>query len=143
MWSVFRDVCRFWRVQSKNPNKLRRSGSDKEPVSPDTVRLLCSATVSPGSLLPTSCRPTGILGRRWTEVELDEEEENEHKESDNSSPQDVPFRGRASTDGHLLQRTWKWRYPPPTTSTSQQCFYPTARADRRMSISMRGSNASY
>lgn len=145
VWAVFRDVCRFWRVQNKCPSKLRRSGSDREPISPDTIRLLCSATISPSSLIPSSCsgRPTGILGRRWTEVELEEENENECKDGEVTSPSEIPFRGRASTDGHLLQRTWKWRYPPPVASSSQQTFYPSARADRRMSISMRGNNASY
>ncbi|KAI4459916.1 ras-like family member 11 [Holotrichia oblita] len=141
VWSVFRDVCRFWRVHSKNPIKLKRSSSDREQVSPDTVRLLCSAAVSPGSLLPSSCR-TGLLNRRWTEVELEEEDETDtSKDSTSSSPSDAPFRERASTDGHLLQKPWRWRYPPP--NIGHQVYYPTARADRRMSISMRGSNASY
>ncbi|GJQ73904.1 hypothetical protein Trydic_g18838 [Trypoxylus dichotomus] len=141
VWSVFRDVCRFWRVHSKNPTKLKRSSSDREQVSPDTVRLLCSATVSPGSLLPSSCRSTGLLNRRWTEVELEEEDETDtSKDSTSSSPSDAPFRERASTDGHLLQKPWRWRYPPP--NIGHQVYYPTARADRRMSISMRGSNAS-
>ncbi|RZB40314.1 ras-like protein 3, partial [Asbolus verrucosus] len=145
VWSVFRDVCRFWRVQNKNPSRLRRSGSEKEPMSPDSIRLLCSAAVSPSNLLP-NCRSTGIFSRRWTEVELEEEkEENESKESSASSPSDsVPFRERASTDGHLQQRPWRWRYPPvsSTNSSENQEFY-SSRAERRMSISMRGNNASY
>lgn len=58
-------MCRFWRVHSKNPTKLRRSGSEKEPISPDTVRLLCSAAVSPSGLIPYSCRPTGTLGKYY------------------------------------------------------------------------------
>ncbi|KAJ3666464.1 hypothetical protein Zmor_001905 [Zophobas morio] len=144
VWSVFRDVCRFWRVQNKNP-KIRRSGSEKEPTSPDTVRLLCSATVSPSSLIP-SCRPTVMFSRRWTEVELEEEEEEtESKESNASSPSDsVPFRERASTDGHLQQRPWRWRYPPiAAASSAGSQDLPSAKAERRMSISMRGNNASY
>ncbi|XP_068909621.1 ras-related and estrogen-regulated growth inhibitor isoform X3 [Tenebrio molitor] len=143
VWSVFRDVCRFWRVQNKNP-KMRRSTSEKEPTSPDTVRLLCSAAVSPSSLLP-SCRPSVMFSRRWTEGELEEEEEEESKESSASSPSDcAPFRERASTDGHLQQRPWRWRYPPisAANSTGSQEF-TTARAERRMSISMKGNNASY
>nr|XP_022909403.1 ras-related and estrogen-regulated growth inhibitor-like [Onthophagus taurus] len=136
VFAVFRDVCRFWRVQNKNPLKLKRSGSDnKDPISPDTIRLLCSATVSPSGFFPSPSKP-GLLNRRWTEVEV---EENDTKDS-GLSPSEALFRERASTDGHL-QKTWRWRYPPP--STSQQGFYPTARADRRMSISMRGDNASY
>ncbi|XP_044258927.1 ras-like protein 3 [Tribolium madens] len=138
VWSVFRDVCRFWRVQNKNP-KMRRSGSEKEPMSPDSVKLLCSAAVSPSGLIP-NCR-IGMFSRRWTEVELEEEDEDESKESNASSPgENIPFRERASTDGHLQQRPWRWRYPPIGSGGSQDL---SARAERRMSISMRGNNASY
>lgn len=82
-------------------------------------------------------------GRRWTEVELEEEDESESKESNASTPSE-PFRGRACTDGHIQQKPWRWRYPPPSSSNSQDpLFFSTTRADRRMSISMRGNNASY
>lgn len=133
-------MCRFWRVQNKCPSKLRRA-SDKEPLSPD------AALVSPSSLLPSS-RPPLLTARRWTEVELEEEDENEadSKESTSSSPGEAtPFRERASTDGNLFQRPWRWRYSPATPSSSQssQSFYPSVRNERRMSISMRGNNASY
>lgn len=136
--AVFRDVCRFWRVQNKCPNKMRRSQSDREPTSPDSVPLL----YSPSSIVPFKC------GRRWTEMELDEEDENgaDSKESIiSSSPSEAtPFRERASTDGNLFQRPWRWRYAPSSASTSgSQTFYPPAKTERRMSISMRGSNASY
>ncbi|KAG5892302.1 hypothetical protein JTB14_023482 [Gonioctena quinquepunctata] len=144
VWNVFRDVCRFWRVHSKNPSKLRRSGSEKEPISPDTVRLLCSAAVSPSSLIPYSCRPSCNLGRRWTEEELEEEDETGSKESTASSPSPVetpPFRERASTDGHIHQKPWRWRYPPPSNKNDPS--YHASGAERRMSISMKGSNASY
>lgn len=137
--SVFRDVCRFWRVQNKCPNKMRRCASDREPTSPDSVPLL----YSPSSMMPFTTRS----GRRWTEMELDEEDENEadSKESISSSPSEsTPFRERASTDGNLFQRPWRWRYAPSSASTSgSQTFYPPAKTERRMSISMRGSNASY
>jgi hypothetical protein len=85
-------------------------------------------------------------GRRWTEVELEEEEETEEgKESEASSSESLPpFRGRASTDGHLLSRPRRWRYPPPAPSSQQQYQHAGgSKADRRMSISMRGNNASY
>ncbi|CAH0553101.1 unnamed protein product [Brassicogethes aeneus] len=140
VWSVFRDVCRFWRVHSKNPTKLRRTASEKEQASPDTSRLYSTA-ISPSTLIPQSIRPTGTINRRWTEVE--EEEEAEKVESQASSPNDIgPFRGRASTDGHLQQRPWRWRYPPPNSTSTEQVF-STTRAERRMSISMRGNKASY
>lgn len=55
-----------------------------------------------------------------------------------SSDIEAPFRSRASTDGTLLSRPRRWRYPPPG------CLLPhTNRVERRMSISTRGSNASY
>lgn len=137
--AVFRDVCRFWRVQNKCPSKMRRSTSEREPASPDTVPLL----YSPSTVIPFTARS----GRRWTEMELDEEDENEldSKESVASSPSEpTPFRERASTDGNLFQRPWRWRYAPSSASTSgSQTFYPPAKTERRMSISMRGSNASY
>lgn len=139
---MFRDVCRFWRLQSKCPSKLRRSGSDREPASPDLVRFFCSSPVSSvGSLMPGS-RTSSIIpsGRRWTDVE--EETDSDRKDSSSSSPSEslVPFRERASTDGNLLHRPWKWRYPPPTAESNPEMYH--SRASRRMSISMKGSNAS-
>lgn len=157
VWNVFRDVCRFWRLQSKNPMRLRRAGSDnKDPISPsssDPSTSVVATTssklhhiISPNSLIPISCRQGGsscILGRRWTEVEEEDEESN--KGSNASSPMgDVgPFRGRACTDGHLQHRPWRFRYPPPNVSTITGDGHVYPRADRRMSISMRGNNASY
>ncbi|XP_072394995.1 ras-related and estrogen-regulated growth inhibitor [Diabrotica undecimpunctata] len=143
VWDVFRDVCRFWRVHSKNPSKLRRSASEKDPISPDTIRLLCSAAVSPSSLIPYGCRTSGTISRRWTEDELVEQDESETNDSATSSPPEptTPFRERASTDGHIHQKPWRWRYPPPSLSTDLSGF--TSRASRRMSISMKGNNASY
>lgn len=55
-----------------------------------------------------------------------------------SSSTDTPFRGRASTDGTILTRPRRWRYPPPGSIATHP-----SRVERRMSISMRGSNASY
>lgn len=98
-------------------------------------------------------------GRRWTEVELDEEDESEEgvterKSSAGDSEVSMesslpPFRARASTDGHLLSRPRRWRYPPPSLSSqtyhggSSSSSSGGSCADRRMSISMRGNNASY
>jgi hypothetical protein len=88
-----------------------------------------------------------FTGRRWTEVELDEEEEEDTEEGKDNEPGSSeslpPFRGRASTDGNLLSRPRRWRYPPPAPSSQQQYQNSgCSRADRRMSISMRGNNAS-
>lgn len=144
--AVFRDVCRFWRVQNKCPSKMRRSASDKEPASPDSVPFL----YSPSSVIPFSTSGKQNA-RRWTDMELGEEDENGEedgasKESVSSSPSEpTPFRERASTDGNLFQRPWRWRYGPSSSAsaTGSQTFYPPAKTERRMSISMRGSNASY
>ncbi|XP_031338618.1 ras-related and estrogen-regulated growth inhibitor [Photinus pyralis] len=144
VFAVFRDVCRFWRLQSKCPSKLKRSGSEKEAVSPDTVRLICSSTVSPVAVSSLNSKSSVAIGHRWTEIELEEDAESEtSKASTSSSPSESigPFRERASTDGHLLQRPWRWRYPPPAAESNPEMFY--TRANRRMSISMKGNNASY
>lgn len=149
VWSVFRDVCRFWRVHNKNPSRLRRAASDKDATSPDHLRYF-PHTVSPSSILPNFCR-SGILGRRWTEGELEEGDESREKsmEDSASSPSDsAPFRERASTDGHLHQikcKPWKWRHQTANSNSSSSSsgeLY-SSRNDRRMSISMRGNNASY
>ncbi|XP_019772605.1 ras-related and estrogen-regulated growth inhibitor isoform X1 [Dendroctonus ponderosae] len=140
--NVFRDTCRFWRVMNKNPSKLRRSCSDKDPESPECARILCSSVVSPSSLTPYNGRTTGILGRRWTEVELEEEDESQALQITASPSESLPFRARASTDGHLQHKPWKWRYRPSSSANSAETV-PFFNADRRMSISMKGNNASY
>ncbi|XP_065357152.1 uncharacterized protein LOC135951427 [Calliphora vicina] len=136
--SVFRDVFRFWRVFSKFP-KLKRSTSDvqNESLSPDSgcsfydTAYLANETRRSFLVIGTACL-----------------EENDHSEStdeiscsslrSSSSELETPFRSRASTDGTLLSRPRRWRYPPPG------CLLPhTNRVERRMSISTRGSNASY
>ncbi|XP_077301061.1 ras-related and estrogen-regulated growth inhibitor-like protein [Arctopsyche grandis] len=156
VWSVFRDVCRFWRVHAKCP-RLKRSGSETpgeagaspEPTPPSLTSLNGSLSLPCHHSSRSAISPILLMGRRWTEVELEEEDE----KSEGSSSVDgtasngpcgctspeaaVPFRGRASTDGHL-SRPRRWRFPPPAAA----CGYPPT-ADRRMSISMRGNNASY
>ncbi|XP_036328238.1 ras-related and estrogen-regulated growth inhibitor [Rhagoletis pomonella] len=139
--AVFRDVFRFWRVFSKFP-KLKRSTSDVQnasdsALSPDSG---CSFYDS-SSFHNETRRSFFIIGNACLE-------ENDHTESTDElgsgslcSPRsgiDTPFRSRASTDGTLLSRPRRWRYPPPG------CLLPhTNRVERRMSISTRGSNASY
>ncbi|KAF5300467.1 hypothetical protein FQA39_LY02266 [Lamprigera yunnana] len=143
VFAVFWDACRFWRMQSKCPSRLRRSGSEKEAVSPDTVRFICSSAISPRNT--TTLNLKSNVGRRWTDIDLEEEdaESGSSKASTSSSPSEsiVPFRERASTDGHLVQKPWRWRYPPPAAECNPEMFY--SRANRRMSISMKGNNASY
>lgn len=133
MWGVFRDVCRFWRVFTKFP-KLKRSSSDIQTgsefiLSPDSI---CS--IFDGSLRIEK-RGSFLIGHTWNERSPDESDE--VKDND-AKTEKVPFRERASTDGTIFSRPKRWHYPPPTSVVSHP-----ARNDRRMSISMRGSNASY
>lgn len=126
---------------------MRRAATEKESSSPDSTRLLCFPGGPPSSIMP-ALRPVVMFSRRWTEGELDEEEEDEErgsKESNASSPNDVvPFRERASTDGHLQLKPWRWKYSPVSSSTPTSNQEGSgARSERRMSISMRGNNASY
>ncbi|XP_055596355.1 ras-related and estrogen-regulated growth inhibitor [Uranotaenia lowii] len=138
---VFRDACRFWRVLNRYP-KLKRSTSDVHDlhsevemiVSPDCIHPLCNCDLSHDKR-----RSIVLLGRPWTEEDPNETDESESSCcSSQKSDVEEPFRGRASTDGTLLSRPRRWRYAPPGS------LMPHAtRVERRMSISMRGSNASY
>ncbi|EDW77893.1 ras-related and estrogen-regulated growth inhibitor-like protein [Drosophila tropicalis] len=141
--NVFRDVFRFWRVFSKFP-KLKRSTSDVAAndgfVTPDSGSC---------SFYDASSLGHSSSGRRsFLVIGSDCLEESDHTESTDEiasnsfgssrSDMDTPFRSRASTDGTLLSRPRRWRYPPPG------CLLPHSnRVERRMSISTRGSNASY
>lgn len=137
MQSVFRDVFRFWRVFSKFP-KLKRSTSDvqNEALTPDSG---CSF-YDTSSLASETRRSFLIIGSALEENDHSESNDEIGSNSLNSSHSELetPFRSRASTDGTLLSRPRRWRYPPPG------CHMPhTNRVERRMSISTRGSNASY
>ncbi|XP_049791952.1 uncharacterized protein LOC126199215 isoform X2 [Schistocerca nitens] len=117
VWAVFRDVYRLWRLHAKGA-RLCRSRSEL-----------------------SSAAAVALLGRRWTEVELDEEGEAEaggvqpagRAAADVTADPLPAFRARASTDGHLLSRPRLWKLPHP---------HNQPRTERRMSISMRGNNAS-
>ncbi|XP_055645052.1 ras-related and estrogen-regulated growth inhibitor isoform X2 [Toxorhynchites rutilus septentrionalis] len=158
---VFRDACRFWRVLNRYP-KLKRSTSDVHDLhsevelilSPDSIQYpFCNCDLSHekrrsiviiGKQVISERRwdKNNIflsLGRPWTEEEPDETDESESSCcSSQKSDIEEPFRGRASTDGTLLSRPRRWRYAPPGSSMPH-----VSRVERRMSISMRGSNASY
>lgn len=80
-----------------------------------------------------------VVGRRWNELDLDEEEEGGVSRSDSTSSsgreEGEVFRARASTDSRLPPRHTRARHPAPPRLT------PAAPV-RRMSVSMRGNNAS-
>ncbi|XP_055682708.1 ras-related and estrogen-regulated growth inhibitor isoform X1 [Lutzomyia longipalpis] len=144
--AVFRDATRYWRVLSKSP-KLKRSTSETASelaVSPDPLTP-CLLPID-GAVTPTATTPPVrsekrmsmlFFGRLWAESSPDENDELQTKES--NSKENGPFRERASTDGTLLSRPRRWRFPPPTTSGSGS-LTPHPRSERRMSISLRGSN---
>lgn len=136
-------MFRFWRVFSKFP-KLKRSTSDVAHAADGTL------TPDSGSCSFYDATPLGVARRSFLVIGSACQEENsgDHTESTDDiasnslgssrSDIDAPFRNRASTDGTLLSRPRRWRYPPPG------CLLPhTNRVERRMSISTRGSNASY
>ncbi|KAI5733854.1 hypothetical protein M8J76_016869 [Diaphorina citri] len=81
------------------------------------------------------------MWRRWADAEGVEKKTNQTENGEV-----VPFRDRASTDGHLLSKARKWRYPllsPSSSHASPPEPQEKHNTDRRMSISMRGANASY
>lgn len=140
VWGVFHDVCQMWQVFSKCP-KLKRSTSDVQTgsdvmLSPEST--ICSIF---DSNMRVQNRRSFLIGN-WNERSPDEcEEINKNSESSGSSKNDVvsvPFRERASTDGTIFSRPRRWHYPSRVSVVSHP-----ARNERRMSISMRGSNASY
>lgn len=84
-------------------------------------------------------RRSFLIGH-WHERSPDECDETKNSDS-NGSKNDVvslPFRERASTDGTIFSRPRRWNYPSRVSVASHP-----VRNERRMSISMRGSNASY
>ncbi|XP_017019611.1 ras-related and estrogen-regulated growth inhibitor-like protein [Drosophila kikkawai] len=140
--NVFRDVFRFWRVFTKFP-KLKRSTSDVANtdgiITPDSG----SSSFYEASSLGAGRRSFLVIGSACLEESSGDHTESTDEITSSSlsssrSDIDAPFRSRASTDGTLLSRPRRWRYPPPG------CLLPhTNRVERRMSISTRGSNASY
>ncbi|KPJ16946.1 Ras-related and estrogen-regulated growth inhibitor [Papilio machaon] len=129
VWGVFRDARRFWRVGSK----WTRGRGDAR-VSTALARPLARAA-SDSAPEP----PTTPFCRRWTEVDLEEEHEMGVVRSDSTSSSGLSegveeFRARASTDSRLPPRPARPRHPVPTR--------PMAPPVRRMSVSMKGNNAS-
>ncbi|KAF4523640.1 hypothetical protein B566_EDAN010149 [Ephemera danica] len=95
-----------------------------------------SSSVDNNNIRPTTSGQstrTSHFRRRWTEVGAEELEREEEEEERRDCL--LPFRGRASTDGTLLvtRPRRRWRYPSPGPPADQL-------ADRRMSISMRGTS---
>lgn len=81
-----------------------------------------------------------IKGRSWIEESPDDEEETDLNGACCRKRDQFelnPFRNRASTDGNLASRPRKWHYP-----VQNLLMHPKPKIERRMSISMRGSNSS-
>ncbi|XP_069963690.1 ras-related and estrogen-regulated growth inhibitor isoform X2 [Bactrocera oleae] len=139
--AVFRDVFRFWRVFSKFP-KLKRSTSDVQNASDSALSPDSGCSFYDPSSYNSETRRSFFINANTCLEETDHTESTDELGSgslcSSRCEMDTPFRSRASTDGTLLSRPRRWRYPPPG------CLMPhTNRVERRMSISTRGSNASY
>ncbi|XP_008483887.1 uncharacterized protein LOC103520564 [Diaphorina citri] len=114
--------------------KLKRSSTEIQ--SPDSHPFLSFSAFTNGKSLISV-----MSGRRWADAEGVEKKTNQTENGEV-----VPFRDRASTDGHLLSKARKWRYPllsPSSSHASPPEPQEKHNTDRRMSISMRGANASY
>lgn len=132
VWGVFRDTRRFWRFS----NKWSRSRNEAE-IHTSLVRPLTgfSEESTPDAV---SSGTTAPLNRRWTEVEIEEENEVSIARCDSTSSSGhsetgEEFRARASTDSRLPPRPARARHPDLSRP-----FPPPVR---RMSVAMRGNNA--
>lgn len=126
----------MWQVFSKCP-KLKRSTSEVQTsaesiVSPEST--ICSIF---DNTMRVEKRRSFLIGN-WTERSPDENDEGKGHNNGKNDVVSAPFRERASTDGTIFSRPRRWHYPARVSVVSHP-----ARIERRMSISMRGSNASY
>ncbi|XP_026326533.1 ras-related and estrogen-regulated growth inhibitor [Hyposmocoma kahamanoa] len=135
VWSVFHDVRRFWRVSSKW-TKGKRTDPDIHPAALGRSLARAASDSAPEPEMEF----TAAFSRRWTEVELDEEGEvlgvvrSDSTSSSGKSECAEEFRARASTDSRLPPRPARPRHPLPTR--------PLPPPVRRMSVAMKGNNAS-
>lgn len=139
MLSVFRDAYFFWRI-NKYP-KLKRSSSDTYDLKNGLESMSSSENVH---YYCCDCK----LQKSWKHSWIDETKDHDGKELhqcltkhlDSCKCKLGAFRNRASTDGNLEHRHFKWRclIPAPRPLTSQQSC-----SERRMSISMRGNDGEY
>lgn len=139
VWGVFRDVCRFWQIFNKLP-KLKRSTSDVQSgfdcvISPDSISYYFDGFLRSNEKRRSFLVLGGTCTKRSPD-ESDEQEDTASTSSDSKNTIETPFRERASTDGTIFSRPKRWQYPPPGSLQPK-------RVERRMSISLRGSNASY
>ncbi|KAG6458510.1 ras-related and estrogen-regulated growth inhibitor [Manduca sexta] len=129
VWGVFCDARRFWRVS----NKWTRGRTEGEIHSIALGRPLSRAASDATADFRTP------FCRRWTEMELDEEDEVTFERSDSTSSSgqsecSEEFRARASTDSRLPPRPSRPRHP-----RTVRTFAPPVR---RMSVAMKGNNTS-
>ncbi|KAI8440256.1 hypothetical protein MSG28_001627 [Choristoneura fumiferana] len=120
------------RIASSMKWSRGRVASADSEVHPSTLERPLARAVS-----DTTPEPSALC-RRWTEVELDEDEEAGVSRSDSTSSSGQSecaeeFRARASTDSRLPPRPARLRHPP-----SVRTIPPPVR---RMSVAMRGNNA--
>ncbi|CAH0397476.1 unnamed protein product [Chilo suppressalis] len=139
VWSVFRDTRRFWRVSSKWTRGRADSSADVHPTAlgRPLSRAASDSTPEEGVTCNTAGTP---FCRRWTEVDLDEEEEevsvgrSDSTSSSGRSEGAEEFRPRASTDSRLPPLPARLRHP--------HLARPHPTHLRRMSVAMKGNNGS-
>ncbi|CAK1551826.1 unnamed protein product [Leptosia nina] len=128
VYGVFRDARRFWRVGSKYSRGRSESDIQTSALGRPLSRA-ASDTTDSSTVTATS------LCRRWTEFDLEEEQQRDIIRSDSTSSTEAidEFRARASTDSRLPPRPTRSRHPPTR---------PLPIPVRRMSVAMRGNSSS-
>ncbi|XP_059060025.1 ras-like protein 2 [Achroia grisella] len=140
VWGVFSDARRFWRVT----NKWSRGRESRDVVGPDrqtqaALGRVLARTISDTTDTAVITTPVTPFCNRWTEVDLEEEEEigvtrSDSTSSSGKSEDTEEFRARASTDSRLPPRPTRTRHPHVSR--------PLPPPARRMSMAMRGNNGS-
>ncbi|XP_047989277.1 uncharacterized protein LOC125228666 [Leguminivora glycinivorella] len=127
VWGVFRDARRFWRVSSKWTRG--RGASLETDVHPTALERPLARAGSDSTPEP------GPICHRWAEVEAEEAgvHRSDSTSSSGQSEATEEFRARASTDSRLPPRPARLRHPPVARNPPPV---------RRMSVAMRGNNAS-
>lgn len=114
--------------------KLRHSLSDAQNSSENITSPSSSISDHSGRV---EKRRSFLIGY-WSERSPDDADDAKHPDCNKNEVTNGPFRERASTDGTIFSRPRRWHHPARVSVTTNPPL-----TERRMSISMRGSNASY
>ncbi|XP_026748240.2 ras-like protein family member 11A [Galleria mellonella] len=145
VWSVFSDARRFWRVSNKwsrgrecRDTSIVGIGTDLRQPPVALGRTLARTISDSTDTAATITTPVGAFCNRWTEMDLEEEDEisvtrSNSTSSSGKSEDTEEFRARASTDSRLPPRPTRTRHPNVNR--------PLPPPARRMSVAMRGNSA--